>query len=127
MAVLLDYLVDEYLGDRRDTNMLDVSVLGAQAIKAVRFYHGYSELSAYMGSDAEPIIALSTPISDSEWSVIRPLFELYAEKETSIQLEASRALGVDVFGRATSEISQDIKELEADMPSRAFCRDIVTI
>ncbi len=119
-------LVDEHLEDRRDTNMLDVTVLVAQAVRATRYYHGYGNLSAYP-ADQEPGIDAQTVVSDSEWSVIRPLFELYAEREVSVQIEASRMMGVDVFGRMSSEIMQDIRTVESEMPEKAFAGDIVTI
>jgi hypothetical protein len=55
------------------------------------------------------------------------LFLLYVERETALQLEASRGLGLDVFGRSSGEVAGDIAQAEAEMPHRAFCKPIVSV
>lgn len=75
---------------------------------------------------AYPAITGATEISVSEWALIRPLFLLYIERENSIQLEASRGLGVDVYGRSSSEIAGDITQMEASLPHTAAFFGVIT-
>lgn len=105
--------------------------------KAVRFYCGYSTLRSV--PLAEGVIHTPIDASDSvdgnqdfdldasEYAIIRPLFELYVESENATHLEASRGLGVDVYGRTVSEISQEILQREMDLPKLAFMEPVVTI
>jgi hypothetical protein len=58
---------------------------------------------------------------------VRPLFILYVERENAVYLEASRSLGVDVYGRSASEIAQDIVQKETDVQRLMFCMPIVTV
>lgn len=74
-----------------------------------------------------PAINGLTELTVSEWTLIRSLFLLYVERENAIYLEASRGLGIDVYGRATSEIIADITQAELDYPRKAFFSEIVTI
>lgn len=61
-----------------------------------------------------------TDISTGEWAVIRPLFVLYCERENAARLEASRALGLDVYGRSVSEIAGEIHAMENEtIPNKA--------
>ncbi|MCK9394238.1 MAG: hypothetical protein M0Q44_01440 [Methylobacter sp.] len=118
-------------------NMLDAPGILALAIAATNFYAGYANLAAHLAipiADPAPVpptpypaITGATEISVSEWAVIRSLFMLYVERETAIQLEASRGLGVDVFGRSSSEISSDIALYESNLPSNVFCSLVITI
>ena len=66
-------------------------------------------------------------ITFSELAIIRPLFDLYIELENATMLEATRGQGLDVFGRQTSEIQQDIREIEQDMHRRAFVEPVFTV
>lgn len=117
--------------DRPAGNLLDEDIVLQQAVNATRFYAGYGRLQSQMSdlTPAPPVPAVSADLllSDSEWAVIRPLFLLYVERETALHLEASRGLGLDVFGRSTGEIAQDIRELEGLMPDRAFSQVIKSI
>lgn len=76
-----------------------------------------------------PLVAISgaTVISESEWALMRNLFMLYVERETALQLEASRGLGMDVYGRASSEVASDIMQAELELPHQAFVGLIVTV
>lgn len=67
------------------------------------------------------------PITESDWALIRPLFLLYCEREQALMLESSRVMGVDVFGRATSEVQGDITAYESDLPRKAFIQPAFTI
>lgn len=88
----------------------------------------------------EPVIAESLPIkspgyitiqtllSTGEWAIIRPLFVLYTERENAMRLEASRAVGLDVYGRMVSEIASDIGMMENDiLPGKAFSHCIIEV
>lgn len=121
--VTLGDIVDRFLTqERSDGNILDESTIMAQAVAATLYYAGYTGLA----SEA-PEISVDAEISVSEWAVIRPLFMLYVEREAAIQLEASRGLGLDVFGRSTSEIASDITMVESEIPRRAFFQPIITV
>ncbi|MGS0741348.1 hypothetical protein ACVBEF_05890 [Glaciimonas sp. GG7] len=68
-----------------------------------------------------------TWLTQSEWAIVRPLFILYVERENAIYLEASRSLGVDVYGRSASEIAQDITQKEMDVQRLMFCMPVITV
>jgi hypothetical protein len=92
-------------------------------------------------ASAEPVVEPSLPIkslgyvndqtvlSMGEWALIRPLFVLYAERENAMRLEASRAMGLEVYGRSASEIASDIAAMESPdgLPARAFCYVIIEV
>lgn len=121
--------------ERPAGNLLDSDSVLAQAVAAASFYAGYAAIKSRIPAPAvfpalpAPVPALSgvTEISESEWALIRSLFMLYVERETALQLEASRGLGMDVYGRSTGEIAGDITQMEMDLPARAFCRPIITV
>jgi hypothetical protein len=124
----LSALADNFATSERPAgNLLDGPSVLAQALAAARFYAGYAEIRANAGVSPVPEITGDTEISHSEWALIRPLFLLYVERETALQLEASRGLGMDVFGRSSSEVASDIAQFEAELPHRAFCRPILTV
>lgn len=136
----LSQLVDRFESLERPVgNILDTPVVLAQAIAATNFYAGYAPLSAHLAIPVpdpapDPVIPFpeitgSTDVSVSEWALIRPLFLLYVERENAIHLEASRGMGIDVFGRSSSEIAGDITVMEsgAELPHRAACYPIVTV
>jgi hypothetical protein len=113
--------------ERPAGNLLDEDAVLAQAVAATRFHAGFAALRAHDGVEPAPGIDGETGITTSEWALIRPLFMLYVERETALQLEASRGMGIDPFGRSASEISSEIAQVEADMPRRAFFQPIVTV
>lgn len=138
MSTTIQALVDRLLNNEKpDTTVIDASTVLAQAIAAVNFYSGYGALETHLAipiADPPPVpptpyppITSTTEISVSEWAVIRPLFLLYVERETGIQLEASRGMGIDVFGRSSSEIAADIAQMELEFPHKAFYQDIITV
>lgn len=122
-------LVDNYLTVERPVSVvLDPATVLAQAVVATKYYAGFAELVTNDGVEPPlPAVTEATELSNSEWSVIKPLFVLYIERESAIHQEASRGLGLDVFGRSTSEIAQDIANLELNMPMNAFYQPIVTV
>lgn len=107
---------------------LDEEVVVAQAVSAARFYYGFAlpepwDQALRTFDDVTPESVLSV----SEWAIIRPLFMLYVEREVALQLEASRGLGVDPYGRTSSEIAAEITQLETSMPQIAFAQPIVSV
>jgi hypothetical protein len=131
-------LVDKFTDEERPVgNLLDAPVVLAQAIAAVKYYSGYTDLETHSAIPiADPVpetrapfpeITGLTDISVSEWAMIRPLFLLYVERENALHLEASRGMGIDVFGRSSSEIAGDITQMELEYPHRTFFFPIITI
>lgn len=125
----IDALVDDFLmNERPDSIVLDPATVLAKAVAATKFYAGYANLEVNDGVDPPlPAVAENTDISDSEWALIKPLFVLMTELETSTQLEASRGLGVDVFGRSSSEVQQEINQYQMELPQKAFLQTIITV
>lgn len=129
-------LADRFASAERPAgNLLDDDSVLAQAIAAASFYAGYAAIRSRIPAPVAapdlplPMAAISgvTEISESEWALIRSLFMLYVERETSLQLEASRGLGMDVYGRATSEVAADIMQAELELPHQAFYQPIFTV
>ena len=140
MATLAKLVSDFLDRERPDGVILDPDTEMAQAIAATRFYAGYAIMSyarkaAEESEDdnAEPELSTacditrSTDVTLSEWAIIRPLFILYVERETALNLEASRGMGVDPYGRTSSEISGDITQYEQEMSHKAFMEPAVTV
>jgi hypothetical protein len=127
MSSISDRVDTFLLQERMISNMLDTPIALSLAVTAAVFYAGFAEIESRSGIDPVPIISPDTVLSDSEWAVIRPLFYLYCERETATHLEASRGLGVDVFGRSTSEIGQEIMQIEMELPKRAFVQGVITV
>jgi hypothetical protein len=127
------------------------------AIRAARHYAAYGNLRSISLSDAlpeapapgataipaaadpEPTVVESLPVKNltyitdqtevsvGEWSSIQPLFTLYVEKENAMRLEASRSMGIEVYGRSVGEIAQDISREEEAMPQKAFSHAVLTV
>lgn len=121
----LTALVERFANSERGpANILPLDSVTAQAVAAVSFYAGFAELTNLAeGAD----IGGGLELTLSEWAEIRPLFMLYVERETALQMEATRGMGADVFGRSSSEIGGEIMQMEADLPRRVFCLPIVTV
>lgn len=105
--------------------------------KAVRFYCGFAAISSAVLAEGEihtPVDASDSiegaqdfDLSPSEYALIRPLFELYVELENATHLEASRGLGVDVYGRPVSEVSAEITQRESEFPRQAFFEPVFSV
>lgn len=128
MTKLAD-LAQSFAEDERPAgNLLDDDSVLAQAVAATRFYAGFAALRDHEGKEPTgQLINGDTDITMSEWALVRPLFLLYMERETALQLEASRGMGADPFGRSSSEIAIEITQLESEMPRKAFYQPIITI
>ncbi|WMC11762.1 hypothetical protein PU634_05185 [Oceanimonas pelagia] len=124
MAALSE-LVQRFMEQERGAaNILPLESVTAQALAAARFHAGFADIAAIPeGAD----VAADTDISVSEWAQIRPLFLLYVERETALQLEATRSMGADPFGRSSSEVGNEITQMEADYPRRVFCIPVITV
>jgi hypothetical protein len=131
-------LVNRFADDERPVgNLLDVPTLLAQAIAATNFHAGYANLAAHLALPIAdpppdpptpyPAIDGTTELNVSEWALIRPLFLLYVEREEARQLEASRGMGIDVFGRSTAEIEADITQKHLEYPHLAFIYEVETV
>ena len=132
MLIPLRSLIDDFTTKARPIQLLGIDQVGALAVAALRFLAGYTRLETdYETEEAllPPPISydLDTCIHLSEWALIKPLFMLYVERESAIQLEASRGLGIDVFGRSVSEIEQDIRAYEQGLPLQAFTQPILSL
>jgi len=120
----LSQLVSDFLTEERAVGvLLSEQMVMAQAKAAVRFYAGYADLINVQDGDTLSCDTLLTP---GEWAIIRPLFLLFVERESALQLEASRGLGVDPYGRSTSEIAGEIAAYEQEMAHKCFVQPILT-
>ena len=108
-------------------NLLEEDAVAAQAVAATRFFAGYAAIRSRAAVAPPPPITVDTELNDSEWAIIRPLFILYLERESALQLEASRGMGIDPYGRSSSEVAGEIAQYEAELPRRAFCVPIITV
>ena len=119
---IADY-VARFLGQEEGAiNMQTPADVAALAVLATRFYWGYAALAS-----APTEITDQTEVNESEWALIYPLFRLYWERKQAIQLEATGMLGVQSFGRQSSEIVQDIRQVEAELPLKAFMQPVITV
>jgi hypothetical protein len=152
----LEELATQYLADRAGLVLTDEQVLSL-CLAATRFYAGYGDIASVSQSDVllsapgaggaypavanpEPmqrmalpiknmaLITADTVVSTGEWAIIRPLLDLYAERQNATLLEATRGLGVDVFGRAVSEIAQDITVMETQtIPEKCAVHALIEV
>lgn len=115
-------------------------------IEAARFYLAYGEIaslnpasvpapapvnasipSGFAGQDMGGITE-ATVLTTGEWAIIKPLFTLYVERESAMHLEASRGLGVDVYGRSVAEVQADITQTEMEtLPAKSFVHDMIEV
>lgn len=96
-------------------------------LKAVRFYAGYAEIKYFVNAPTLSQIDSNVTLTPSEWAIIQPLFNAYVDHENALRLEASRGLGLDVYGRSSSELASEIKQLEMDLPRKAFYQSIASV
>lgn len=131
----LSVLVQEYMDVLPVGSVLDEDQVARWLKDAVRFYAGYAALTNHENDGVHTEVdgtnsiesAQDFDITPSEYALIKPLWYLYMELENATSLEASRGQGLDVFGRTTGEIKQEIAQYEMDMPKRAFMEPVVSI
>jgi hypothetical protein len=132
-AAIFDLVTDFMTNQRPVGNLLDADIVTAQCLAATLYYAGYSDLAEWRNLPvtdpitAYPDIAETTVLNESEWAIIKPLFMLYLERENALYLESSRGMGVEQFGRTSSEVIGDINNYELEMPHKAFCYEIETV
>lgn len=152
----LTELAAEYLAALPGLVLDDVQVT-TKLIEATRFYAGYGDIRSISQSDQLPgapgagvdypvspddepaqreplpvkrliLIDEDTELTVGEWAIIRPLFVLYVERGNATLLEATRGLGLDVFGRSVSEVVQAIEVMENEtLPAKCFQMPMETI
>lgn len=135
--MLLSDIVAAYLDDPPIGVIVEQPYVARALKDAVRFYCGFAKLTngELAEDEIHDVIDADNDVdgidnfdlTPSEYALIRPLFSLYVERESAMHLEASRGLGVDVFGRTVSEIAQDITVQEDALPRRAFMEKAETI
>ena len=129
----LTQLVAEFMASRLTGGLvLGEPDVTKALVKAVRFYAGYAEIKHFIGQVTPVLPTLSqidsnVTLTPSEWAIIQPLFNAYADHENALRLEASRGLGLDVYGRSSSELASEIKQLEMDLPRKAFYQSIGSV
>lgn len=96
------------------------------AVRATRYFAAYADIAS-TPVDSFVSIGEDTDLLVSEWAHVQALFSAYCERENALRLEASRAAGIEFFGRSVSEVETDIAQLEATMAERTFVADIITI
>lgn len=97
-------LADDYLLIRA-TSLIDKDGVVGFIKEAAREYGGWAKLKL-IETDAE--ITADSEITESEWSVIKPLAYLFIEKESALLQEFSRMASHEPSGRSSSEVEQDI-------------------
>ena len=133
-------LVAEYVATRSPGWLVLTEAEAAEcAVAALRFYAAHGVIASLITVDPDGLpadtsvdlrlVQLEVDLTTGEWSIVRPLFGLYVEREQALRLEASRAAGLDVYGRPVSEIAGDIAVMEGPdgVPSRAFATPAVTV
>jgi hypothetical protein len=129
----LAQLVAEFMASRLTGGLvLDEPDVTKTLLKAVRLYAGYAELKHFSSQSPSisPILSQidnAVVLTPSEWAIIQPLFNAYVDHENALRLEASRGLGLDVYGRSSSELASEIKQLEVDFPRKAFYQRLTSV
>jgi len=118
----LSQIINTFITHQRPAGIiLPVETILAQALEATRYYAGFYQISTENINE-------HTLINNSHWALISPLFLLYIERESALQLEAARGgFGVEPFGRSSSEIATDIRQYEMELPRLAFSKPIINV
>lgn len=123
----LKAIVQRFLDQERGIAiLLQPEQIEALAISATGFYCGYSDLAGYPNTEYEDI-NLETNLTISEWTKIQPLFLLYVERETALQVEATGMQGVAGYGRGSSEVNSEITRYETDFAQMASWYPAISI
>jgi hypothetical protein len=100
--------------------ILEDEFVNGLAVKAARLYHGHGDIAS-QADQPDSAINDDCELTSGEWAAIKPLFSLYVELENARALEASRANGLDPYGRTVAEIEPDIRTYETEqLPRLAF-------
>lgn len=125
--MLLSELSAEYLALRGASGLvlIEEEVLDC-AVQAARQYAAYGDITSAADGDAVEIVP-STDITLGELALIRPLFELYCERENAMRISTASAGGIETFGRSVAEIEGDISAYITALPERCYDAEIFTI
>ena len=116
----LSALAAEYVAQREPSGLYIAAPQVLQClVDATRFYAGWQTLE---DTDSATLATITgaTVLEAGEWSIIAPLFRLYAERETALVIEASRGLGVEQLGRDSSTVAGDILNEETMLAQKAY-------
>jgi hypothetical protein len=125
--MLLSDLSTEYLALREASGLmlLDAEVLDC-AVRAARQYAAYGDITSAVDGDATSVEP-TTDLTIGEWALVRPLFELYAERENAMRISTASAGGIESFGRTVAEIEGDISAYLSALPERCYDAEIITV
>ncbi len=130
-AKLADLTVEYTEASRSVGIVLEPEQVAQQAIDALRFYAAYGPVQSIsmLPGHVAAMDALTgeTVLTTGEWAMVRPLFKLYVERENALHLESSESLGVQVYGRRSAEVEQDITQAEELIRFGAFSRAIIEV
>ncbi|WP_292999997.1 hypothetical protein [Nevskia sp.] len=132
MAASIARLASEYIENSRSVGIvLELAQVQQQAMDALRFYAAYGPVASIPGGAANSAelrtLTEDTVLTVGEWGIVRPLFVLYVERENALHLESAESLGVQVYGRRSSEVTQDITQAEELVRFSAFSRPIIGV
>lgn len=123
----LKAIVQRFLEQERGVAvLLSHDQVEALALSAVGFYCGYSDLKNHPDTRFEDI-NLECDIEIAEWVTIQPLFLLYVERETALQLEATGMQGATGYGRGSSEVNSEISRYEVEFAQIASCYPVMMV
>ena len=118
------------------TNLIDQATAEKFIIEAAREYQAWGNLSVE-NADFDNIsnwtyakveITAQTELTISEWGVVKPLAELFAERESALIQESSRVASHEPYGRSSAEIQSDITNYRIEyMRKFAFSMPPTTI
>lgn len=123
-------LAESFITHERPVGViLDFPAIEAQLVCAARYYAAHASIDSLQnnGVDAGVWVDSATALNQCEWGLIRPLFYLYIERENAILLEASGTVGVQSYGRQSSEVSQEITQYESTLPQLSFQQPMITV
>ena len=152
----LGQLAEEYAEARASRGLvLYPDEVAKLAVDAARFYAGYGDIASLSGSSTKlssaagegaavpstaddqytgalPVrgldaISEGTDVTMGEWAIIRPLFVLYVDKENALRIESSGTMGVQAWGRNSSEIAAEIDREHAELPNRAIIEAVIEV
>lgn len=135
----LSELAQEY-ADAWIMNFLDQEQLKKLFLEAANEVYGWGDLTVHnrryeqnpidgcpvlVANDA--LVTENTPLTESDWVIIRPLAMYFAELETAKLLEASKNHNLEQHGRTSSEIENDIQQYRELLHKKSFSVDPITI
>ena len=90
-------------------------------IDTTTFYAGWAPLDVQFKRTGPITIDEFIPLSADEWSLILPLCRAHCDLLQARLAEASRSMGVEMFGMSVSEATQIHNQRTDELPRLAFC------